>query len=198
MKKILLTLTSFSLLMVLIFSCSQSDQNQSQSQDADPQNSLPPKGDIVYVAPDGWMQHPPMGQMRKDQYMLPGVNGKEEGELVVYHFPEMGGLVEANINRWYGQFKQPDGSDTASKAQVKKETVNNIPVTTVFVTGTYLKPQNPMDIAGPKDEKAGYALLTAIAETANGPWFFKATGPEETILHWQPSFEQFVKLLKIQ
>lgn len=197
MKKLFFNLTSLCFLTTLFFSCSQSDQNQSQSESADAQNS-PPKGEIVYSAPEGWMQHPPMGQMRKDQYILPGVNGKEDGELVVYHFPEMGGLIEANINRWYGQLKQPDGSDTAAKAQVEKETVNRIPVTTVFVTGTYLKPQNPMDIAGPKDEKTGYALLSAIAQTANGPWFFKATGPEETILHWRPSFEQFVKSLNIQ
>lgn len=198
MKQITKTFIYYCFLTTLLAGCSPSDQNGSQSQTASQESSQPPAGEIAYTAPDGWLQHPPISQMRKDQYVLPGAAGKEDAELVVYHFPEMSGLVEANLNRWYGQFQQPDGSETASKAQAKKETVNSIPVTTVFVTGTYLKPQNPMDIAGPKDEKPDYAMLAAIVETANGPWFFKATGPEETIAHWRPSFENFVASMHIR
>jgi hypothetical protein len=183
-------------LAIFLFACSNGDQNEGQAASQD--NNQVPQGEIIYIAPQDWVQHPPTSRMRKDQYVLPGAEGKEDAELVVYHFPEMGGLVEANLNRWYGQFQQPDGSETASKAQAKKETVNNIPVTTVFVTGTYLKPKNPMDLTGPKEEKPNYAMLAAIAETANGPWFFKATGPEETIAHWRPSFENFVASMHIQ
>jgi hypothetical protein len=185
-------------LVILLFACSKSEQDGSQSEAVQTGEITLPQGEITYTAPEGWVKHPPSSQMRKDQYVLPGQNGLEDGELVVYHFPEMGGMVEANLNRWYGQLVQPDGSDTAAKAESSKQVVNGIPVTTVFVTGTYLKPESPMDLAGPKEEKPGYAMLAAIAETAAGPWFFKATGPEATLAYWRPDFDAFVASLKIE
>ncbi|MFQ5628306.1 MAG: hypothetical protein ACE5I1_06065, partial [bacterium] len=162
MKQRIYPFIFFYFLTIIIISCSPSDQNDSQSQTASEDSSQTPTSEIAYTAPEGWLQHPPISKMRKDQYVLPGTEGKEDGELIVYHFPEMAGMIDANINRWYSQFQQPDGSDTAAKAVSKTETINNIPVTTVFATGTYLKPQNPMDIAGPNEEKTHYAMLAAI------------------------------------
>ena len=180
---------------VVFFACSEPSQQQSEG--VAQMSTKTAHGQLTYSAPDDWMKHPPASQMRKDQYVLPGADGHDNAELVVYHFPEMGGMVQANVNRWYGQIEQPDGSDTASKAKVSTVQVNDIEVTTVYVTGTYLKPKNPMDLTGPKDEMPGYAMLDAIVETGQGPWFFKATGPEETLTHWRPTFDEFVKTFKM-
>lgn len=185
------------ILGTVLFACG-GDTQEEQTQSMPGMSAKKAAGELTYTAPEEWIQHPPMSQMRKDQYMMPGVDGKESAELVVYYFPEMSGMVQANLDRWYGQLTQPDGSDTASKAKISTVQVDNIEVTTVYVTGTYMKPQNPMQMTGPKDELPGYAMLAAIVETEGGPWFFKATGPDETLTHWRPTFDQFIKTFKMK
>ena len=54
------------------------------------------------------------------------------------------GGVEANLKRWYGQFKQPDGGNTEEKALIKNSKINNLDLTTVEVSGTYLFQPNMM------------------------------------------------------
>ena len=53
-------------------------------------------------------------------------------------------------------------------------------------------------MGGPVDEMRDYALLAAVAETANGPWFFKATGPEKTLRRYRDEFEGFAKTFHIE
>ena len=136
--------------------------------------------------------------MRKDQFSLPGVSGAEAAELAVFFFPGGGGTVDANLKRWYDQFKQPDGSTTGNRAELEKLKVNMLSVTTVYVTGTYLKSRSLMMMGGPVDELSDYALLAAIAETAEGSWFFKATGPQQTIDHWRARFGTFVQSFRVK
>ena len=158
-------------------------------------NNLP-SGIVEYTVPEGWIAETPTSSMRKAQFKLPGVNGAADAELAVFFFPGTGGAVEANLSRWYNQFKQPDGKPTAAIAKSEKKTVNGLPITITFATGTYMKNAGMMmGGAHPAEELADYALLAAIAETANGPWFFKATGPVKTIDHWRKTFDEFVDSL---
>ncbi|NUO83178.1 hypothetical protein HUU05_24160 [candidate division KSB1 bacterium] len=157
-----------------------------------------PAGEVIYTAPADWVVQPPSSSMRKAEFRWPGAEGNEDAELAVFFFPGTGGSVQANLDRWYGQFKQADGSATAQRAHTEKVDANGLVVTVTHVTGTYLKSQSPMMMSGPVEEKPNYAMLAAIVETANGPWFFKATGPEATITHWRPSFDAFVKSLRVQ
>jgi hypothetical protein len=59
------------------------------------------------------------------------VNGGEAAELAIFFFPGEGGTVDANLKRWYGQFKQPDGSATEDNAELKTLNVDGLPVTSV-------------------------------------------------------------------
>jgi hypothetical protein len=136
--------------------------------------------------------------MRKDQYVLPGIDGAENAELAVFFFPGTGGGVEENLKRWYGQFKQPDGSAMEDHVEREKITVNGLPVTVVYLTGTYLKSMSPMMAGGPTEEFPGYAMLGAIVETADAPWFLKATGPQQTIDRWRASFDTFVQSFRVE
>ena len=155
-------------------------------------------GEVTYTADGGWIKQQPSSPMRKDQFSLPGVSGAEAAELAVFFFPGGGGTVDANLKRWYDQFKQPDGSTTGNRAELEKLKVNTLSVTTVYVTGTYLKSRSLMMMGGPVDELSDYALLAAIAETAEGSWFFKATGPQQTIDHWRARFGAFVQSFRVK
>ncbi|MBX7151041.1 hypothetical protein K1X84_05335 [bacterium] len=155
-------------------------------------------GDVIFKAPSEWVSEVPTNSMRKAQFKLTGAD-KVDAELAVFFFPGAGGTVDANLNRWYGQFKQPDGSNTKDKAEKTEVQVNDISVSVVYVTGIYLKPRDPsMMGGGPVDEMTDYAMRAAIVETANGPWFFKAVGPKITIDSHKNSFDEFVKTFEIK
>lgn len=156
-----------------------------------------PSGELEYTAPDNWIPEPPSNAMRKAQFRIPGVSGSDDGDLGVFFFPGAGGSVDANLNRWYGQFKQPDGSATTDKVVSEKKEINGLPVTVVYVSGIYMKPRGGM-MGGPVDEMKNYAMRAAIVETSNGPWFFKAVGPQGTVDKCLDGFNSMVQSFRIK
>jgi hypothetical protein len=185
------------LLIMTLSGCKSNQQQESETKTGTASIKQLPAGEIDYTAPEGWVSQQP-SSMRKAEFGLPGVEGEQAAELAVFFFPGTGGTVQANLERWYGQFKQPDGSSTKDHAKTQEIDVNGLPVTVVYVTGTYLKSQSPMMMGGPVEEMPNHAMLAAIVETANGPWFFKATGPQKTIDHWRDSFDEFVRSFRIK
>jgi hypothetical protein len=144
-------------------------------------------GAVKWTAPARWEAQPASG-MRAATYLIPPAKGDSEGaECAV--FENLGGGVQANIDRWIGQFEKTDGAP-----KQKRETINGLNVTTVDVSGTF-KGGGPMmgQSGGPK---AGYRLLGAIAEGPEGEVFFKLTGPAKTIAAAQGEFLAMLKSLK--
>ncbi len=59
-------------------------------------------------------------------------------ECGVYFFGAgQGGSVDANLDRWIGQFLQADGKPSKAAAKIAKRTIHGWPVTTVDVSGAY-------------------------------------------------------------
>lgn len=145
---------------------------------------------LIFSAPSDWISEKPSSSSRQSQYKLPHVQGdSEDAQLVVYYFGGGGGTPQANIDRWIGEFAGPNGKPVTD-AKVLHKTVNGIALTTVDVKGSYA---SSMGMMAQKDKpKTGERLLGAIAETANGPWFIKLTGPERTVARWQPTFDAFI------
>ena len=66
---------------------------------------------LRFEAPSTWISETPSSSMRLAQYRLPGLEGDpEDAELAVFYFGGQGGSVQANVDRWIGQFSNPDGS----------------------------------------------------------------------------------------
>jgi len=154
-------------------------------------------GELSYTAPEAWEAQKPSSSMRKAQYRIPGTDDSGDAELAVFVFPGSGGTVEANLQRWYGQFKQPDGSASADQAKLQKLTVNKLSVTTVYLEGIYLKSKSQMMMGGEIEEIPDSALLAAIIETGGDPWFFKAVGPRATLDNNQDEFNQLVQSITL-
>lgn len=151
---------------------------------------------LTFQAPAGWTPETPTSRMRRAQYRLPRVDGDpEDAEMVVFYFPGQGGSVQQNIDRWVGMFAKADGTSAAGDAKTDKETVNGLNVTTVDVEGVYTN-QSMGPMSGTSGPKPNYRMLAAIVETAGGPWFFKLTGPKQTVSKWKGSFDDFVKTIK--
>ena len=151
-------------------------------------------GGISVIVPTGWLVETPSSSMRTAQYRLPSATG--EGNLAVFRFgPGRGGGVEDNMERWLGQFQQPDGRDSRDVARFWTEEVDGISAHLVDVSGTFSV--GAMS-GGSGEPQANYAMLGAILEAPNGLFVFKLTGPEDSIGEWRDSFLSYILSIRIE
>ncbi len=158
-----------------------------------------PTSQLKFQAPSGWIEEDPSSRMRQAQYRLPAAveNGGEAAELVVFYFGGQGGSVQANIDRWLGQFRHADGSPLSrAEANLSTRSVEGMNVTIVDAGGTYRSSGGPMMRPGPA--KPDFRMLAAIVESPTGPWFFKLTGPRKTVGSWEASFSEFIDNLRLE
>src|SRR5688500_16404032 len=67
------------------------------------------------TAPGAWKQQQPKSSIVQYEFASPAVEGdKTDGRMTVM---AAGGSIDANVERWYGQFTQPDGSSTKERAK---------------------------------------------------------------------------------
>lgn len=146
---------------------------------------------VTWTIPEGWDPTGPR-PMRVATYLIG--EGASESECAVFFFGAgQGGDVQSNIDRWIGQFDQPDGSDSKSKARTEHRHFGDFHVNVIDLTGTY----KSGGMGGqPVVPKPGYRLLGAIVEAPEGPLFFKLTGPEAAVAEIQPHFDQLLASLK--
>ena len=158
-----------------------------------PSSSQSTAGELHFKAPDGWTNEKASSTLRVAQYKLPKAEGdKDDASLVLYYFgASQGGPAQANIDRWIGQIKQPDGSDSKSKAKTDTLTINGLKVTTVDLTGTYTAEMAPGSQTFHNDDN--YRLRAAVVETPKGNYFVKLVGPAKTIARWDQSYNDYLK-----
>jgi hypothetical protein len=166
-----------------------------------PQGAAPAAGgELSWTDPGGWQRETPSSPMRRAQYRIPNAGGEAgDAELTVITFgPGQGGNVESNLNRWFLQVTQPDGRPTSEVASRRTMTVNGLNITIAEAPGRLGGgggPAMPGMPAAPSFEHG--RLLAAIVETPQGPWFFKMTGPDQTVAHARPAFESLLSSLQV-
>jgi hypothetical protein len=86
-------------------------------------------------------------------------------------------------------------AEVATKRTVERSSreVNGMKVALVTVSGTYLAPGGPMMQS--QGKKENYRLLGAIVEGPEGSVFFKFTGPTQTVVSAQGSFDALISSL---
>jgi hypothetical protein len=160
-----------------------------------PVAQAPAAGSLTFAAPGGWQTRPPASSMRVAEFVIPRATGDgEDGELIVYYFGTGAGTIDANIDRWIGQIRQPDGSPSGEKARRGSQTVNGLKLTTVDAEGTYVAEVRPGSTD--RHNKPGFRLRAAVLETPRGPYYIKMTGPARTIGAADTAFAAFVGSLR--
>ena len=150
---------------------------------------------LTYTAPPAWKSRPASSSMRVAEFVVPHAQGDtEDAELVVYFFGLSVGSVDANIDRWVGQIQQPDGSASKPKAQRDTKVVNDLNVTTVDVSGTYVAEVRPG--ATEHFNKPNFKLRAAVVETPRGAYYIKMTGPAKTMAAADADYKSFVSSLR--
>ena len=156
-------------------------------------------GRFELTVPDAWQRKQPRVNIIEYEYEVPAATG--DGRPARVTVMGAGGSIEDNVNRWYGQFRQPDDADTSKTAKVEEKEVAGQKVTLVDVTGTYLdKPGGPF-AGGQTVERENYRMLAAIIETTHqgkktGNYFIKLIGPKQTIADSKKGFEKMIDSLK--
>jgi hypothetical protein len=145
-----------------------------------------PRAGLIYELPAGWQRVPPESQMRLDQAKIPGPGG--EADLAVFFFgAQGGGGVEDNLNRWAAQIE-------GAGPQRDTFTSEDLRISTIDASGT-LKASTMG--TGPATPQPDSRLLGAVIEGAGGPWFFKVTGPQQTVSEQREAFLQMLRNAKL-
>ena len=148
-----------------------------------------PGNPLTFTPREGWVVETPSSSMRVAQYRIPGEAGA--AELAVFYFgPEQGGSLEANLERWAGQFEQPDGGDSLARAVLGERRVLGMPVHEVSLSGTYVAETSPG--SGERVREVGWRLLAAILESDHGAYYAKLVGPEATVAAHEGAFRAFI------
>ena len=133
--------------------------------------------ELTFERPIEWSWEQPSSSMRKAQLAAPGKDGA--ANVVFFYFgPGGAGGVQANVDRWIGQFQNLDGK------KIDRKKIGGTPVTFVEASGTFMVGP-PF---GQKVPKAGYSLRGAIIGAKSGAIFIKMTGPKKTIEKVTPDF----------
>jgi hypothetical protein len=143
---------------------------------------------LKFTGPAGWTWVETASPMRKAQFKVDGADGA--AEVVFFHFGKgQGGSVQANVDRWFGQFAEPKEQ---LNAKTEKKTVDGREITYVTAEGTYLSGP-PF---GQKTPLKNQALVGAIIQNDDGDVFVKMTGPKTTTDKAEAAFEKLVESAK--
>ncbi len=141
---------------------------------------------VNFTTPAGWTRKTTSSSFIAAEFTLPRAKGDDaDGRLTV---STAGGSVDANIDRWKGQF-QP--KPTAAKQDVVD--VAGLKVTIVDLSGEYNDQPGPF---APAVKRSGYRMIGAVIPVDGQLYFVKATGPEKTIAANADAIQQFIRSVR--
>jgi hypothetical protein len=151
-------------------------------------------GPFSMVVPAGWTEKPSTSSMRAAQFQVPAPDGGE-AEVIVYYFGETGaGSVQANIDRWLSQFKQPDDKPSSEVAKIEKAQFAGQDASVVSVSGRYVAAAMP---GGQPVDKPDQSLVAAIVPSPKGPYYFRLVGSKAAVAAQEGSFRGALGSLKL-
>ena len=154
---------------------------------------------ISLMAPASWERKTPRVRFIDYEFAVPASKGDgQDGRVTVMG---AGGSIEANIDRWIGQFAQPDTSETKNQVPEaeRKKTIAGLEVHMVDLSGTYRDMPAPFDPSSKAVEHEGYRMLAAIIVSPKlGNYFIKFYGPKQTVSDHADEFRKMVDHLHVK
>lgn len=150
-------------------------------------------GGIQFTAPGNWKKVKPRSNMLEAEFEIAKVGDDENnGRLTIMG---AGGSINANIDRWIGQFTNADGSPLADVETTTSEIAGQ-KVHMVDLYGTFADGMGGP--VGPKTDREDYRMLGAIIETEiDGKYFVKFYGPKKTVDENAAAFKKMLQSLKV-
>lgn len=138
---------------------------------------------ITILIPAGWKERPPANEFVQAEYRVQGEMGSARITM-----SSTGGGIEANLERWRGQFSRgPDDPEPKqSTVSVGTQEAVVLELFGTFRDGFSGGPPQP-----------GFAMLGAAIPTGPATFFVKMTGPRETVLSQREAFYELVKTARL-
>jgi hypothetical protein len=167
-----------------------------QAEDQKLEMQLGQNKELSITAPKTWVRKEPKSRIVEHEFAAPVADGDMvEGRITVMG---AGGDIQANIDRWSGQFQQPDGSDSKDKTKVEKKKISGLEVHVVQLTGTYLDMPGGPFAGGRAVPREDYKMLGAIVVAPKiGNYFIKFYGPKKTVSQHEADFHKMLESLKV-
>ena len=157
-------------------------------------------GAVQFMATGDWEVVKPRNRIVEYEMAIAKDEGDAE-ELPAGRLTIMGamGSVEANIARWQGQFKQPDGGSSADATEQTVIDANGNEVTIVDLSGTFVDSMGGGPFSGGKQvDRPEFRMLAAIIQAGSyGQYFVKFTGSDKTVAANHDNFVAMIKSLKV-
>lgn len=145
--------------------------------------------------PAAWKQKPQRSRIIEREFAIDPVKGDENGGRLT--MMASGGSVDMNVKRWYGQFKQPDGSSTEKVAKLTDKKVGELQVKIVDIPGNFAESIGP-PIRQKTVDRIDYRMLGAIVQSKQlkgRMYFFKLYGPKKTMAAAEKPFMAMIESL---
>jgi hypothetical protein len=190
---------ALALAAALLAACSKAPAEPERAP-ADTSEPTPAIAPLGWDAPGSWtkLPSPPSGP-KKAVYRIEKVgNDKEEAEMNVFFLGTGSkGDPGAVFKEWFKQFDGDVGA-TAKREQLE---IKGFQIETVEVSGTYkisLAPPKRGSKRSPVEMvKNGWRMHGAVVKTKDrGNWFFKITGPDETVQAARSAFRAMLETLR--
>jgi hypothetical protein len=142
---------------------------------------------MILTAPSIWVRKPESSSFVAAEFSLPRADGDQaDGRLTI---STAGGTIEANIERWKGQFQpQP------KVAEQNVVDISGLKVTFVDFSGDFNDQRGRF---APGEKRPGYRMIAAVIPVGGKLHFVKATGPERTISSHANAINKFVHSAKL-
>ncbi len=152
-------------------------------------------GALTLEVPDKWMGVDPKFNMIEAEFSIAAEEGDEQkGRLTIM---AAGGSAEANIDRWAGQFSQPDGGSVKDSMTVEETEVAGFTTHMVDLSGSYADREGGP--TSPPVMRENFRMLAAVIETDQwGSYFIKFYGGAETVEANREAFHAMVKSLTVK
>lgn len=143
--------------------------------------------EFTFTRPGGWTWVETTSPMRQAQLAIGDPKAEASGEVIFFYFgPGQGGGVQANVDRWFGMFREPRDQIGAKRDKVL---IGKHAVTFVEAQGTFMS--GPP--GGAKTPRPNFRLLGAIIESGAGNVFVRATGPKELLEEAKADFRRMIE-----
>ncbi len=154
-------------------------------------------GKLIMTAPAAWKKMQPKSSIVQYEFSAPA-DAKADAETARITLMQAGGSIDANIERWYGQFEQPDGKSTKDKSKTEKFEVDGQTVHWVDIPGNFKETMGGGPFSGGKTVvREDYRMLGAIIVTTDQTqYFIKLTGPKDVVEKLSDGFKKSLKELE--
>jgi len=150
--------------------------------------------DLKAKPPAKWVEETPSSAMGPQfaplyQFRLPRV-GDDPADAEVRISRGIGGSLEANLNRWKGQFEPPAGKKIDDVAKVSEIKIGGRPASMLDVSGTFL------GAPGMKGSFPNYRMIGISFDGPRRPYHIILRGPAATVAEYQEGFDEWLKEFK--